>query len=414
MFQPLSLFIGLRYTRARRRNQFISLVSLVSLLGMILGIVALVVVMSVMNGFEAELRNRVLAVVPHAFLSGPDRKLSDWQDYAGPVLALPFVEGVAPYIDGNVMLERPGMVRPAHLNAIDPDLERQVSQIGERMIDGDYHALQAGEYKLLVGEILARFMGLYIGDEVSVILPQVTVTPVGIFPRVKRFTVAGIFQVGAELDSNTVFIHLADGQRLFQYGSAVKGLRVRVDDLLHVEEYRSPMQALLPEGGTVTSWVQSQGSLFAAVAMEKMMVALLLLIIVAIAAFNIISILTMMVAEKRSDIAVLRTMGASASAIQRVFMIQGLTVGVSGVLVGLLVGIPVAYNAGNIVAWFESLFGAAVFNPNVYFISRIPSVVRWQDILLVASCGTILSFLATLYPSLRASRIHPAEALRYE
>lgn len=414
MFQPLSLFIGLRYTRARRRNQFISLVSMVSLLGMILGIVALVVVMSVMNGFEAELRNRVLAVVPHAFLTGPDRRLPAWQQYTDPLLELPFVEGVAPYIDGNVMLERPGMVRPAQLNAIDPALERQVSQIGERMIDGDYSALRPGEYKLLIGEILARFMGLYVGDEVSVILPQVTVTPVGIFPRVKRFTIAGIFQVGAELDSNTVFIHLADGQRLFQYGSAVKGLRVKVDDLLRVQDYQAPMQAVLPAGGTVTSWVKSQGSLFAAVAMEKMMVALLLLIIVAIAAFNIISILTMMVAEKRSDIAVLRTMGASASAVQRVFMIQGLTVGVSGVLIGLLLGVPIAYNAGGIVAWFESLFGGAVFNPNVYFISRIPSVVRWQDILLVASCGTLLSFLATLYPSLRAANIHPAEALRYE
>lgn len=414
MYQPLSLFIGLRYTRARRRNQFISLVSLVSLLGMILGIIALVVVMSVMNGFEAELRNRVLAVVPHAFVSGPDRRLSNWHDYIKPLRELPFVQGVAPYLDGNVMLERPGMVRPAVLNAIDPERERQVSLIADRLVAGSYSELQAGEYRLLIGDILARYMGLYIGDEVSVILPQVTVTPVGIFPRVKRFTVAGIFQVGADLDSTTVFIHLADGQKLFQYGDDVEGMRVRVDELLNIKRYQPALEALMPRGGSVKSWVDTQGSLFAAVAMEKVMVSLLLLIIVAIAAFNIISILTMMVAEKRSDIAVLRTMGSSPGLVQRIFIIQGLTVGLSGILVGLVIGIPVALFAGDIVSWLESVFGAQVFNPNVYYISRIPSVVRWQDVVLISLSGLVLSFLATLYPSWRAARVEPAEALRYE
>lgn len=414
MYQPLSLFIGLRYTRSRRSNQFISLVSLVSLLGMILGIVALVVVMSVMNGFEAELRNRVLAVVPHAFVTGPDRKLSDWQSYTQPLLALPFVEGVAPYIDSNVMLERPGMVRPAVLNAIDPGREKQVSDIADSLLVGSVDDLQAGQYRLLIGDILARYMGLYVGDEVSVILPQVTVTPVGIFPRVKRFTVAGVFQVGADLDSNTIFIHLSDGQKLFQYGDAVEGMRVRVDELLRVKAYQPALESVLPPGGNVKSWVDTQGSLFAAVAMEKTMISLLLLIIVAIAAFNIISILTMMVAEKRSDIAVLRTMGTPPQTIRRIFIFQGLTVGISGIVVGLVIGVPVACYAGDIVAWFEGLFGSQVFNPSVYFISRIPSVVRWQDVVLISVCGLLLSLLATLYPSSRAARVHPAEALRYE
>lgn len=414
MYRPLALFIGLRYTRARRKNQFISVVSLVSLLGMILGVVALVVVMSVMNGFGAELRGRILAVIPHAFLTGPDRRLADWRHSMSAVGKLPFVRGVAPYLAGNVMLERPGIVRGTKLYAVDPDHERHVSSIASHMIAGHFDDLRAGKFRMVVGDILARYMGLYIGDQVSVVLPQVTVTPVGIFPRVKRFTVAGIFRVGAELDSDTVFIHIADGQKLFQYGNAVEGLRVKVDNLFAVQKYVPALKGAMPPGSSVKTWAHTQGSLFAAVSMEKTMVSLLLLIIVAIAAFNIISILTMMVADKRADIAVLRTMGASPAEIQGIFIIQGLTVGIAGIAVGLCIGLPVAYNAGAIVAWVEGLVGAHIFNPNIYFISRIPSVVQWGDVVEVSVWGLLLSFLATLYPSLRAARVEPAEALRYE
>lgn len=414
MFQPLALFIGLRYTRAKRRNQFISFVSLVSLLGMVLGVVALIVVMSVMNGFEAELRNRILAVIPHLHLSGPEQKLQHWQEAEQALDTLPFVAGVAPFIEGNVMLSRPGMMRGAKLNAIDPQQELRVSKLAVSLIQGDLAALQAGSFGIVLGDILARVMGVYPGDEISVILPRVTVTPVGIFPRVKRFTVVGIFQVGADLDGSSVFIHLGDGQKLFQYGDTVQGVRVHLDDMFKVQRHLPAMMALMPEGSSALSWADSQGSLFAAVKMEKTMVALLLLIIVAIAAFNIVSILTMMVADKRSDIAVLRTMGASPGQIQSVFMIQGLAVGVVGIILGLLIGIPVALNAGAIVAWFEGLTGAYMFNPDVYFISQIPSVVESSDIITVAVCGFVLSILATLYPSRRAAQVHPAEALRYE
>ncbi len=414
MYQPLSLFIGLRYTRAKRRNQFISFVSLISLLGMILGVTALVVVMSVMNGFEAELRGRILSVVPHGYIDGPEQRLSDWPQWQQQLTDADSVVAAAPYIDGTVMLSRPGMVRGAVLHAIEPDAESRVSTINKSMVAGQLADLQQGQYKIVVGEILARYLGVYMGDEVSVILPRVTVTPVGVFPRVKRFTVAGIFQVGADLDSTTVFIHLADGQKLFQMGDDVKGLRLQLSDLFLAPSYLPELVKPLPEGSVAKSWSQTQGSLFSAVAMEKTMISLLLMIIVLIAALNIVSIVTMMVSDKRSDIAVLRTMGASPHSILRLFMIQGVTVGFAGIVVGILIGIPVALYVGDIVVALEGLLGAQVFNPDVYFISRIPSVLQWGDVLWIAVCGLLLSVIATIYPSIRASQIQPAEALRYE
>ena len=414
MYQPLALFIGLRYTRAKRRNQFISFVSLISLLGMILGVTALVVVMSVMNGFEAELRNRILSVVPHGYIDGPEQRLSDWPNWQKQLTESNSVVAAAPYIDGTVMLSRPGMVRGAMLHAIEPEAEAKVSTISASMISGQLKDLQQGGYNIVLGEILASHLGVYVGDEISIILPRVTVTPVGVFPRVKRFTVVGIFQVGAELDSTTVFIHLADGQKLFQTGSDVKGLRLQLSDLFLAPSYLPELVKKMPKGSVAKTWSETQGSLFSAVAMEKTMVSLLLMIIVLIAALNIVSIVTMMVSDKRSDIAVLRTMGASPQSILRLFMIQGVAVGFAGILVGIAIGIPLALHVGDIVVALESLLGAQVFNPEVYFISRIPSVLQWSDVLWIGFSGLLLSVIATIYPSIRASQIQPAEALRYE
>lgn len=414
MFKPLSLFIGLRYTRAKRRNQYISFVSLVSLLGMVLGVFALVVVLSVMNGFEAELRGRILSVVPHGYLDGPDGRLPDWQQWSARVEQSPSVKAVAPYIDGNAMLNRPGMARGVELVAIDPVLEAQVSTVSGQMLAGSLEDLEPGAYGMVIGNILARTMGLSPGDSITVLLPKVTVTPVGVFPRAKRFTVVGVFSVGAQLDGSTVFIHLRDGQKLFQLDQAVTGLRIELHDLFDASRVLPELAGKLPAGTRAKLWSETQGSLFRAVKMEKTMISLLLLIIVAIAAFNIVSILTMMVADKRSDIAVLRTMGASPNTIMAVFMVQGITVGLVGISVGIALGIPVALNVGEIVAWVESQFGGQVFNPQVYFISRIPSLLKWDDVLLIAGCGFILSVLATLYPARRAASIEPAEVLRYE
>ncbi|MBL4827494.1 MAG: lipoprotein-releasing ABC transporter permease subunit [Spongiibacteraceae bacterium] len=414
MYQPLSLFIGLRYSQSKRRNQYISFVSLISLLGMVLGVIALIVVLSVMNGFESEMRGRILAVVPHGYIEGPEGRLSDWQQWADQLQQHNTVTGVAPYIKGNIMLSRPGTVRGAQLHAIDPDREKGVSKISSSMVAGDLNDLRAGSYNIVMGKLLARFLGVYVGDDISVILPRVTVTPFGVFPRVKRFHVVGVFEVGAQLDSSTVFIHLSDGQKLFQLGNAVMGLRVQIYDLFKAAEDIPRLLSEMPEGAIATHWSQTQGSLFQAVKMEKRMVSLLLLIIVAIAAFNIVSILTIMVADKRSDIAVLRTMGASPSSIMSVFIIQGLSVGIAGIVFGLLLGIPIAIYVGEIVSTFESLLGAQVFNPQVFFISRIPSVLKWEDIVLISGCALVLSALATLYPAWRASQIQPAEVLRYD
>lgn len=414
MYKPLSLFVGLRYTRVKRRNQFISFISLISLLGMVLGVVALIVVLSVMNGFEGQLRDRILSVVPHGFIDGPQNKLRDWSSIINQVENNNFVLAAAPYINGTVMLSRPGLVRGAQLSAIDPRYEMQVSNIESHMIAGSLNDLIGGQNNIVIGDLLSRFLGVYLGDQITVILPRVTVTLFGLSPRVKRFRVSGIFKVGADLDSNTVFIHLNDGQKLFQMGADVKGLRVQFDDLFLSKSYLEQLLPSLPEGASVTDWSQTQGSLFQAVKMEKTMISLLLLVIVAIAAFNIVSILTMMVADKKSDIAVLRTMGASPQSIISIFMIQGISIGLAGILLGVVIGIPLALNIGDIVLWTENQLGAHIFNPEVYFISRIPSILEWADIVLITSCGIFLSALATIYPSLRAAKVQPADALRYE
>lgn len=414
MARSLSLFIGLRYTRAKRRNQFISFVSLVSLLGMVLGVVALVVVLSVMNGFEGELRNRILAVIPHGYINGANNKLRNWPSVLDQVSKFNFVKGVAPYIDSNVMLSRPGIVRGVQLHAIDPDYEKYVSSIDQHMVKGTLEDLAAGQNNIVVGELLARSLGIYVGDDVTVVLPRVMVSIAGLHPRQKRYHVSGIFQVGAELDSNTVLINLADGQQLFQMGNDVKGLRIQFDDLFRSSQYLRELLITLPNGMETRDWSQTQGSLFKAVKMEKTMISLLLMVIVTIAAFNIVSILTMMVADKRSDIAVLRTMGATPTSIIWVFMIQGITVGLAGIVLGLAIGVPIAIYVGDIVYWLEHQIGAQVFNPNVYFISRIPSIVEGFDLLMIAFSGFLLSAIATVYPSLRAAKIQPAEALRYE
>lgn len=414
MYSPFALFVGLRYTQAKRRNQFISFVSLISLLGMMLGVFSLIVVLSVMNGFEAELRGRILSVVPHGFITRADGRLDQWREWIKPLEINPEVIAAAPFIEGNVMVSRPGMVRGAKLQAIDPLLEAQVSDLSESLVAGEYTHLKSGEYGILIGNLLARHLGVSTGDKLSVVLPKVTITPLGVFPRVKRFTVVGIFSVGAQLDSDSLFIHLHDGQKLFQYGENVDGVRVKLTDLFQAPKVLAQLVNQMPQPAKAKSWQSTQGTLFQAMKMEKTMVTLLLLIIVAIAAFNIISILTMMVADKRSDIAVLRTMGATPATIMRIFMIQGVAVGSVGIVIGTLLALPVALHVGDIVSWFESLLGLSIFNPQIYFISEIPSVVKLQDIVMVTVSGLILSGLATLYPSIRAASVQPADVLRYE
>lgn len=414
MYRPLTLSIGLRYFRTGRRDRFMSLVAWISMIGMLIGVLSLIVVMSVMNGFEAELRQRVLALVPHGFVDGPQGGLQDWRQWRETVERQAGVEAAAPYIGGSAMLMNRGSVRGIQLYAIEPQAERRISSIADKMVAGAYLDASGAPYEILLGDILARQLRVEVGDSVTLVLPRVTVTPLGIYPREKAFNVAGIFGAGTQLDGSTAFIRLGDGQKLYQLGDAVHGLRVHVADLFAAPRILAGVKRALPEGVQVTDWSQTQGSLFAAVKMEKRMVRLLLLFIVLIAAFNIISILTMAVSDKRSAIAVLRTIGASPAAVMGIFVVYGMATGVFGVALGVALGVPLAIHAGEIVAFVEKLLGMQVFNPQVYFITAVPSRLYWEDVATIAGAALLLSLLATLYPAWRAARVQPAEALRYE
>ncbi len=411
------LFIGLRYTRSKRRNQFISFVSGFSLFGMAIGVFALIVVLSVMNGFDRELKSRILSVVPHGFIDQTPQ-LRDWPQLAQRVERHPQVVAAAPYIAGFGLISRGYGVQGVNIQGILPDWEQRVSVIGEHMVLGAIEDLRPRQYGIVIGNLLARYLGVGRGDKIALTLPQITLTPAGAFPRLKRFTVVGVFEVGAQVDQNLVMIHLDDAQKLFRYGDGVQGLHLQVNDIYRAGAVVSELSAQLSADGQPgylsKDWSQTQGSLFQAVKMEKTVITVLLLIIVAVAAFNIVTSLVLMVADKRSDIAVLRTLGLSSRQVMAIFVVQGSAVGIIGVAIGAVLGTLAAHFVGDIAAWLEHMLGLSVFDPSVYFISRLPSEWRLEDAVLICACGLVISVLATLYPAFRASRIEPAEALRYE
>lgn len=413
MFRPLSLFIGLRYARARRRTRFISVVSAMALCGLGLGVMSLVVVLSVMNGFDRELHTRILSLIPHVVVY-PVHPLHEWEGLADALREDPDVSAAAPFIGGTAMLSTPGVVRGVELSGIRPDRDAGVSPIGRYMVEGKLDALQAGGFGIVIGNLLARSLGVHVGDTVTLLLPEINVTPGGAYPRMRRFEVVGIFAAGAQVDASSALIHLDDAARLYRTAGAVQGIRLALIDPDRAPEVSARIAARFGSELRIQDWSESQGSLFSAVRMEKRMVTLLLMVIVAVAAFNIVSILTMVVAEKRAAIAVLRTMGASARQVMAIFSVQGSLIGVLGLVLGLGAGVPLAYHIGSVAEAIERLFGFRLFDPTIYFISSIPSQVRAGDIVLITACGLCLAVLATLYPAYRAARIGPAEALRYE
>ncbi len=411
MFINLPLFIGLRYILSKRREGFVSFVSLFSFCAMALGVMALIVVMSVMNGFDREIKTRILNIIPHITLHHA-RGLEDWAHWANKVAQLPGVSAVTPFVDGSAMLTFGDRFQGVSLQGIDPALPQEAMPLGEHLIFGDLGQLQPGSFGVVLGSMLAQSLGVITGDTLLLTLPQVTVTPVGIFPRVKRVTVVGVFQVGAQVDEGIAFIHIADARKLLRLGDRVRGLRVILADPF--ANTALAVRAQLPQQIEMSTWQESMGSLFRAIRMEKMVVGLLLMVIVGVAAFNIVASLVLMVNDKRKDIAVLRTMGADAATITAIFRIQGGVVGMMGVVTGVLVGCVVAINIGAIVAALENLFGFYLFDPGMYFIRRLPSQLLWQDVVLIATAGVVLSLLATLYPASRAGQVQPAEALRYD
>ncbi len=411
MLRPLSLFIGLRYIRARQRNHFISFISLTSILGLTLGVAVMITVLSVMNGFDHELRTRILGMVPQATLNAY-QPIEDWPQLAQVAMRIPQVVAAAPFIQMQGMLTAAGQVSGAFVSGVLPSAEKQVSIVDTAMLHGHLDDLRPGHFDIILGQGLASALGVGIGSQVMLVLPETSPSPAGVIPRFKRFTVVGIFKVGAEVDGSLAYVHLDDAARLLRMPGQVQGIRLRLRDLFQAPQVVRQILTQLSDNFYGSTWQDTQGNLFSAIRMEKTMMGLLLFLIVAVAAFNIVSSLVMTVTDKKADIAILRTLGASPATIQRIFMVQGGFVGLLGTSLGVVSGVLLALSISAIVQGIQRLFGLDLFA--AYFVDYLPSRLQMSDVGMVALIALSLSFLATLYPSRRAARVQPAEALRYE
>ena len=413
--QPYELFIGLRYTRARQRSRFISFISLVSVIGIALGITVLVTVLSVMNGFQREVRTRILSVASHIQISGPDNTLTDWHTIADKSRLHEQVVAAAPYVSAQGLLSSGSTVRGAYIRGVIPDDEEKVADLAQHMKAGSLTALKPGEFGIVLGVELARALTATVGDKVVLIAPQGQVTPAGILPRLRQFTVVGIFSVDHyEYDSGLAFVHLEDAQKLYRMGDKVSGVRLKLKDLFAAVPVARELSKSLGPDAYITDWTRLNANFFRAVDIEKRMMFLIVFLIIAVAAFNIVSSLFVAVKDKQADIAILRTLGASPGSIMKIFLIQGTLIGLMGTLAGVAGGIVLATNVDVVVPFIEGIFGFKFLSKEVYQISDLPSELRAADVLVTAVFSFIASSLATIYPSYRAARINPAEALRYE
>ena len=413
---PYELAVGLRYTRARKgsgRNAFISFIALISMAGIALGVAALIVVLSVMNGFQQELRNRILSVASHIEIRGfPD--LKDPAAVAAAAQKNAHVVATAPYVVGQAMLSSGDVNRGAVLRGIEPAREAQVADIGQHMKQGSLDSLVPGGFGIVLGAELARALGVRVGDSVVAITPQGNVTPAGALPRIKSFKVSGIFEVGMfEFDSGLALINLDDAERLYRLDNAT-GVRLRLDDMFAAPAVARALAPAMPEDVEVRDWSRNHANFFRAVAIEKRVMFIILTLIVAVAAFNIVSAQVMAVTDKRADIAILRTLGAAPSSVMAIFMIQGALIGVIGTLIGVVGGVLLALNIETVVPAIERTFHIQFLDKSVYYISDLPSDLQSGDVVTIALIALALALVATLYPSLRAARVNPAEALRYE
>ena len=413
------LLIGLRYTRAQPRegagNRFISFIALISMLGLALGVAALIVVLSVMNGFQKELRERILGVVSHIQVSGGSGELEDWGKTLQGVARHPRVKAAAPYVQAQGMLSFDGQVRGMMVRGILPEAEDKVANFVRYMKVGKLDALLPGEFGMVLGSELARALRVRQGDKITLLAPQGMVTPAAILPRIKQFRVVGIFEAGMfEFDSGLALVHLNDAQKLYRMDGRVSGVRLKVDDLFAAPQIGRELMRYLDGDIWISDWTRSHANFFRAVEIEKRMMFLILLLIVAVAAFNIVSTLVMAVQDKRADIAILRTLGASPRSIMGIFVVQGTLIGVVGLLAGIAGGVALALNIDVVVPALERALGLQFLAKDVYYISDLPSDLHWSDVWTIGGVSFVLTLLATLYPSWRASRTQPAEALRYE
>lgn len=415
MLTPYELFVGLRYTRAKRKNHFISFISVTSMMGIGLGVAALIVVLSVMNGFQRELRATILGVVSHIQVMGVGGRIDDWPALAEQVRESPEVIASAPYVMAEGLLSHGKAVRGTAVRGILPEQEETVADIGAHMSDGSLEELEAGRYRIVLGIDLAHAIGAGVGDKVMLIAPQGQVTPAGILPRLRQFTIVGIFELkNYQYDSGLALVHLKDAQTLFRFGDAVSGLRLKVKDLFAAPRIAAELANALPANLYASDWTRSNANFFRAVQIEKRVMFIILLLIVAVAAFNIVSTLVMAVTDKRADIAILRTLGAAPGDIMKIFIVQGALIGVIGTIAGLFFGLIVAFNIDVIVPAIEQALGFKILAKDVYYISDLPSEVQAADVLIIGITAFLLTLLATLYPSLKAARTNPAEALQYE
>jgi lipoprotein-releasing system permease protein len=407
-------FIALRYVRARRRNHFISFISMTSMIGVALGVMALIAVLSVMNGFDKELTQRILGMASHATVVNVDGSIQDWRTLAEIVKHHPQVEGVAPYSEGQGMAVQGKRVQGTLIRGILPDEEPRVSVVAEKMVAGKFSDLRPGEFDVIIGTELSRLLGVLVGDKITLVAPEATVTAAGILPRLKRFNVVGIFEIGMhEFDSALVLTHLDDANRFFRE-SGPAGLRLKTSDVMQAPYISREIAAQLPGRFGVIDWTQRHSNFFKALKTEKTVMFVILTLIVAVAAFNIISTLVMTVTDKESDIAVLRTLGAGPRSILAIFMIQGTVIGTIGILLGVIAGVALALNVETIVPAIETLFKMKFLSPDVYYISDLPSDLRWGNVVVIVLVAFAFCVTATIYPAWRAARIQPAEALRYE
>lgn len=415
MFKPIELYIGLRYTRAKRRNHFVSFISLMSMLGIGLGVTALITVLSVMNGFQRDFRENLLGMVSHATVTRIGGVIEDWQAVVARAEAQPQVLGAAPFVDGEVMLTHNGRVGGALVRGIVPEAETRVSDVGEEFVVGRLDALAPGEYGIALGLELARLLGAGVGDKITMVTPETRVSVAGVLPRVRRFTVVGVFDTGMyEYNRTLAMTHMTDAAKVFRIPDGALGVRLKFDDLMAAPTLARDVAAELPGAYRVRDWTVQNATFFKAVQTEKVVMFVILSLILAVAAFNIISTLIMVVTDKQADIAILRTLGLSPQSVMGVFIVQGVVIGVVGTALGVIGGVALALNVETLVPWIEQALNVRFLPGEVYPVSSMPSELQMDDVVKITLVSLALSLVATLYPAWRASRTQPAEALRYE
>jgi len=415
MMNSYELFIGRRYLRSARGNRFVSFISMISMAGIALGVAVLIVVLSVMNGFEDELRNRILSMTSHATITSFNGQLSEWKNVATRVRANPEVTAAAPFIEGQAMLIAADHTSGAQVYGVLPEEERTVSRVHEQLIGGQFDSLQAGRYGIVLGSELAKTLGVAVGDRVVMVIPKATITVAGVNPRLKRFDVVGIFNAGMyEYDRNFAYVHLQDAARLYRLGDDVSGLRLQMRDLFRAATVVRGISVELGGEYYVDDWTHRHENFFRSIALAKRMLFFILLLVMAVAAFNIVSTLVMVVKDKQADIAILRTLGASPRSVLKIFVAQGTGIGVIGTVAGIVLGALLSANLETLVHLLERVLNTQFMDAKVYLMSDLPAVVRWSDVLIISATAFGLCCLSTLYPAWRAARTQPAQALRHD